>query len=191
MIKATMLKTKIVNALRLSRWGVGASFIATAWWLGLTGVSNASNGILNNTASDELSALASLYQDECSACHLAYPPKLLPAGSWKIIMTQLDNHYGENAEISQNLNDQISQYLNQKAGTVGRGFLKRVQDSDPLRITQLPFFLRKHNEIPDRLVAGNPKVGSFSNCNVCHKGAAKGDFDEDTVNIPGYGRWDD
>ncbi|WP_372737254.1 hypothetical protein [Neptunomonas sp.] len=51
--------------------------------------------------------------------------------------------------------------------------------------------MRKHDEIPDRLVEGNPDVGSFSNCNVCHEGAAKGDFDEDRAIIPGYGRWDD
>ncbi|WP_372742464.1 hypothetical protein [Neptunomonas sp.] len=51
--------------------------------------------------------------------------------------------------------------------------------------------MRKHDEIPDRLVEGNPDVGSFSNCNVCHEGAAKGDFDEDRAIIPGFGRWDD
>jgi hypothetical protein len=66
-----------------------------------------------------------------------------------------------------------------------------VQDAAPLRITRLPFFLRKHDEIPVRLVKGNPKVSRLSNRNVCHEGAAMGEFDEDTVNIPGYGRWDD
>ncbi|WP_090728714.1 hypothetical protein [Neptunomonas qingdaonensis] len=51
--------------------------------------------------------------------------------------------------------------------------------------------MRKHDEIPDRLVKGNPDVGSFSHCNVCHEGATKGDFDEDRVDISGYGCWGD
>ncbi|MBT6616074.1 MAG: cytochrome C, partial [Deltaproteobacteria bacterium] len=31
----------------------------------------------------------------------------------------------------------------------------------------------------------------LSNCTSCHKEAEKGIFDDDTVLIPGYGRWDD
>jgi hypothetical protein len=61
----------------------------------------------------------------------------------------------------------------------------------PIRITELPYFTRKHREVPERMVSGNPDVGSFTQCDACHKDAAKGKFDEDTVVIPGFGRWDD
>ena len=61
----------------------------------------------------------------------------------------------------------------------------------PPRITQTRYFLRKHDEVPARLVRDNPKIGSFSNCQACHGGAAQGDFDEDNVRIPGLGRWED
>jgi hypothetical protein len=64
-------------------------------------------------------------------------------------------------------------------------------NQDPPRITQTRYFLRKHDEVPMRLVSGNPKIGSFSNCQACHVGAARGDFDEDDVRIPGVGRWED
>ena len=47
-------------------------------------------------------------------------------------------------------------------------------------------FIRKHDEIPRRMVQDNPKVGSFSQCSNCHNLAEKGIFDEDTVNIPGF-----
>ena len=41
------------------------------------------------------------------------------------------------------------------------------------------------------MVADNAEVGSFSSCEKCHKDAARGLFDEDLVDIPGFGRWDD
>ena len=41
------------------------------------------------------------------------------------------------------------------------------------------------------MVAGNPYVGSFSRCEICHGDAEEGNFDEHGVRIPGYGRWDD
>ena len=69
--------------------------------------------------------------------------------------------------------------------------LKRIKGDAPLRITELPYFVRKHDEIPERMVSGNEDVGSFSNCNACNQRAESGDFDEDSVRFPGYGRWDD
>jgi mono/diheme cytochrome c family protein len=33
-----------------------------------------------------------LYKQECAACHMAYPPGLLPARSWTRIMSGLDKH---------------------------------------------------------------------------------------------------
>jgi hypothetical protein len=39
------------------------------------------------------------------------------------------------------------------------------------RITETPYFIRKHHRVPARLVTDNPEVGSFSQCNRCHIGA--------------------
>ncbi|MDH5218993.1 MAG: diheme cytochrome c, partial [Gammaproteobacteria bacterium] len=41
----------------------------------------------------------SLYKEECSACHMAYQPGLLPARSWEKMMDNLADHFGENAEL--------------------------------------------------------------------------------------------
>jgi len=65
-------------------------------------------------------------------------------------------------------------------------------DEAPLRITEVPYIKHKHEEIPARLIKGNPKVRSLSYCTKCHQEARdKGIFDDDTVLIPGHGRWDD
>lgn len=136
-----------------------------------------------------------LYVEECGSCHLAYPPQLLGARNWQALMSGLDDHFGENAELGALERTQIQDYLNQHAADNSSYQNSRYQDrsgvtGDNLRITQQPFFIREHDEVPERLVTGNEKIGSFSQCDSCHGNAAKGSFDEDEVNIPGYGRWD-
>jgi hypothetical protein len=126
------------------------------------------------------------YQTECGSCHLAYPPGLLPARSWEALMDGLADHFGDNAELPAADAAAIRDYL------VGHAGDRRVRgDRTPLRITETRYFRHKHDEVPPRLVRDNPEVGSFSNCQACHRKAEAGSFDEHTVNIPGYGRWDD
>ena len=54
--------------------------------------------------------------EECSACHMAYPPSLLPARSWSAIMTGLDDHFGENAMLDEATRAEIEAYLTGAAG---------------------------------------------------------------------------
>jgi len=140
---------------------------------------------------------AMLYQEECAACHMAYPPELLPAQSWQKILDTLDNHFGDNASLDPASRQTLSQYLqnhNAEAGANRRSrrILRSITtDSVPLRISELPYIRRQHHELPARLVTANPQVKSLSNCVACHQGAERGDFNDDTVRIPGYGRWED
>jgi hypothetical protein len=141
---------------------------------------------------EELSTNAITYQTECASCHLAYPAHLLPKRSWQIIMATLPDHYGDDASLSPAVQGDILAYLSGNSAVNNDRMLRRVAvDKTPLRITELPYFKGKHREIPERMVKDNPKISSFSQCDSCHKGAAKGQFDEDNVVIPGFGRWDD
>jgi len=138
-----------------------------------------------------------LYDQECSSCHFAYPPGLLPAKSWQAVMSRLDNHFGENAELAETDRSAIQDYLvsnsaDKSTSRRSRGIMRSVSDaSTPLRITELRYFKREHGEIPARLVKDNPQVGSFSQCDRCHQDAKSGYFSEHKIRIPGYGRWDD
>jgi hypothetical protein len=138
-----------------------------------------------------------LYEEECSSCHFAYPPGLLPAKSWQTIMSRLDDHFGENAEVAETDRIAIQDYLVSNGADKSqlrrsRGIMRSLSpDSVPLRITELPYFKREHNEIPAYLVKGNSQVGSFSQCDSCHQDANGGYFSEHKIKIPGYGRWDD
>lgn len=135
-----------------------------------------------------------IYQAECGSCHMAYPAQLLPTDSWVRMMGALGDHFGENAELDDKSAQQIGDFLIQTSRPVDgqyRRMLRNLDGQTPLRITELPYFRHEHNEIPSRLIQGNDKVGSLSQCDACHRGAGKGWFDEDNVVIPGVGRWHD
>ena len=138
-----------------------------------------------------------LYVTECGSCHFAYQPGWLPARSWALMMRKLDQHFDENAELDQQSRDAITQYLVTEAADVkpnrkSRKILRSIKGKDvPQRISTLRYMLRKHDEIPRRLMEGNAKVGSAANCAACHTEASAGHFNEHGVKIPGYGPWDD
>ncbi len=135
------------------------------------------------------------YLEECGACHYAYPPGLLPARSWEKIMSNLGDHFGENAELGTDVMQSLNTYLAKNAADkvsnrLSASIAKSTADSTPLRITETAFFKREHREISPRLVKDNPQVKSFSRCQACHTRAQEGSFDEDEVNIPGHGKVD-
>jgi hypothetical protein len=73
-----------------------------------------------------------------------------------------------------------------------RGIARSLSKRDvPLRISETRYFQRKHHELPSRMVKGNDKVRSFSNCDRCHTRAAQGSYNEHQVKVPGFETWDD
>ena len=125
------------------------------------------------------SATNATWKAECGSCHLAYPPQLLPAPAWRRVMAGLGKHFGTDASVDARAAAEIGAFLETNAGQ-GR---KRGQDSGTLRITQTPWFTRKHHEV-SAADWKNPKIKTAANCSACHSGAERGDFDEDTVRIP-------
>ena len=116
---------------------------------------------------------------ECSACHVAYPARYLPAESWRAIMSGLDKHFGSNASLDDATAREITAYLEKNAST--RKYA--VSGKPVLRITETRWFKSEHREVAARHWK-NPKVKSSANCGACHTTADKGDFSEDNVKIP-------
>lgn len=137
------------------------------------------------------------YLNECGSCHFAYQPGLLPIASWEKLMSGLDDHFGENAELPEEDANRIRNYLlDGAAGRTNRKisvkFMRSLHDGQiPLRISEIPYFVKEHDELSRKMVQDNPEVKSFSRCDACHTDAAKGIFDEHAVRIPGFGRWED
>lgn len=144
-----------------------------------------------------------LYRAECGSCHFAYPPGLLPARSWEDVIARLDDHFGENAELDPQTTGELVLYLTANSADRSGYWYKRskrfahsvdIGKDTPLRITEVSYFQRKHDEVPKWVVKPGDRSPSrvrFAQCDGCHTGADKGSFDEDDVQIPGYGKWDD
>jgi hypothetical protein len=119
------------------------------------------------------------YQQECAACHVAYPPGMLPAASWQRIVNNLPRHYGTDASLDPATVNALSVWLTANAGTA-----KRAREEPPEdRITRSSWFIRKHNEV-STATWKLPAVKSAANCTVCHIRSEQGDFNERNVRIP-------
>ena len=119
------------------------------------------------------------YTQECAACHLAYPPSLLPAASWQRLMGGLDKHHGSDASLDPATVKQLSTWLQAYAGTD-----KRVREAPPEdRITRSAWFERKHRKVQPAVWV-HSSVKSAANCAACHSGAERGDFDDDGLQVP-------
>lgn len=134
-----------------------------------------------------------LWHAECSVCHVAYPPGLLPERSWRAIMDGLDRHFGENASLDPADRRTITEFLAANAADrVDNRWAHQIAAATPagrtpLRITEFAWFERKHDELRAE-VWKRKEVGSPANCGACHPGAEKGRFDEAAVVVPGSAR---
>ncbi len=110
---------------------------------------------------------------ECGSCHMAFQPGLLPAASWKLVMAQLADHFGEDATLPAEKVAAIEAVLVSQAG--------RSQKGEPSpRITEQRWWKHEHDARhvkPERWTA--PDVLSKVNCVACHPRAERGDYDDD------------
>lgn len=118
------------------------------------------------------------WQEECSSCHIAYPPQMLPARSWRAIMDGLDQHFGTDASLDAQTAADITAFLEHNAGR------ERLSSTPPLlRISETRWFVHEHDEVPARIWQ-NEQVKSPSNCAACHVNAGQGDYSERGIRIP-------
>jgi hypothetical protein len=119
------------------------------------------------------------WRQECGSCHIAYAPGLLPAESWRKLMSGLDKHFGADASITPPEITEITDFLVKHASSRWKA------PTSPLRITETRWFKSEHDsdEVPPALWK-NPAVKSPANCQACHTGADKGDFRERGIRLP-------
>lgn len=122
-------------------------------------------------------------KEECGSCHLAFAPSMLPARSWQRMMNELDNHFGDNANVDAATRERITRYLVANAGDAGGGrstskLLKGLSpDSAPQRITELPKWVREHRKVPD-WEWRHKEVRTKANCVACHTKAEQGYYED-------------
>lgn len=124
-----------------------------------------------------------LYRSECGACHVAFPPALLPAASWQAVLGGLDRHYGSDASLDGAARDRLAAWLPAQAE---RSRLRERPPED--RLTRSPWFVREHREARDeggwRPAGTGAAATSFARCEACHVHASEGAFDEHDLRRP-------
>ncbi len=123
--------------------------------------------------------LPQIYVQECASCHVAYPAGMLPAASWRRLMSGLDKHFGTNATLDEQDLRFISQWLMTHADTRNTTSPPVPQD----RITRTDWFVREHRHI-EPTTWRLPSVRSASNCIACHTAADQGSFRERELRMP-------
>lgn len=120
------------------------------------------------------------WKSECASCHVAYPPGLMPAASWRAVMARLDRHFGSDATIDAATAAAIEAFL---VANAGRDRSPSPTAEPILRITEMRWFVHEHDEIAPATFH-SPEVKGAANCGACHTNADSGRFSEREVRIP-------
>ena len=100
------------------------------------------------------------------------------------MMSELKNHFGDDARVDAATATHISDYLMSNAGdTGGRRYSDKLlrgtsTSKAPLRITELERWVGEHREVP-AWEWRHKDVRSKANCLACHSGAERGYYDDD------------
>lgn len=138
-------------------------------------------------------AVSAAYNDECSGCHMAYQPWLMPARSWEKLIDGAGDHFGEDLDLDGDVAGEIRAYLvdnsaentgvrNEWTGRRGK-IMQRLEGKTPMSIGEIPYIKKEHRRLRSK-VFKRPSIMSFSNCGACHKTAGEGDYEEDNIRIP-------
>jgi mono/diheme cytochrome c family protein len=122
-----------------------------------------------------------VYTAECGSCHIAYPPQLLSASGWNLVIAGLDRHFGVDASVDTKAAQAVGNYLAANAGS------ERRFGANTLRISDTPWFRKEHDEVPAGAWKA-PQTRSAANCAACHPGADRSDFSERAVRLPAAAR---
>jgi len=131
-----------------------------------------------------------LWRDECGSCHAVFHPVLLPARSWQKTMAEQDQHFGTDLGLDSTTTQTVLKFMVDNAAdghtteAATKIDLSLAKDATPLRITETPYWVKKHREVSAADWA-KPQVKSKTNCAACHSDADAGTFEDGAMQIPG------
>ena len=125
----------------------------------------------------------SAFEEECASCHMAYPPQMLHADSWRAMMGKLSRHFGSDASLDEKRRTAITDFLVANAGGRKTGDTRDARGKPLLRISETARFEKEHREI-STAIWKRASIKSPANCTACHAQAAAGDYNEHSIRIP-------
>jgi nitrate/TMAO reductase-like tetraheme cytochrome c subunit len=124
-----------------------------------------------------------VFEEECASCHMAYPPQMLDARSWRAVMNGLSKHFGSDASIDERRRTTITDFLTANSGGRKTGDTSDARGEPLLRISETARFKKKHREIT-AATWQRAAIRSLANCTACHAEAAAGNYIEHSIRIP-------
>ncbi|MCF8157111.1 MAG: cytochrome b/b6 domain-containing protein [Rhodoferax sp.] len=129
------------------------------------------------------------WREECGSCHIPFYPALLPVRSWARTLAEQDKHFGTDLGLDAGTSVAILAFLTANAAErhLTEAGLKidrsLAPNAAPLRITETPYWIKKHREIPNATWLA-PKVKSKTNCDACHLDAMQGTYEDAAMRLP-------
>lgn len=123
-------------------------------------------------------ALDLAWKNECSGCHLAYHPSLLPARSWSRMFDEQESHFEEDLALSDASLQHLRTYAARNAAealaspVAWKMATTIPAEAAPLRISATAYFEERHA----RLEAATWERVRPSACGTCHRDAEAGTF---------------
>ncbi len=106
-----------------------------------------------------------LYLENCSSCHIALPPEVMPSDTWRTLLLEPEQHYGQKLEpIPRPFIFVVWDYVR----TFSRPLNKEEQT--PFRLSESRYFKAFHPQVD------LPQSLNSRTCVSCHPGAAEYDF---------------
>lgn len=106
-----------------------------------------------------------LYLKNCGSCHIALPPQVMPSETWRQLLLDLDQHYGQKLEsiFSPSLL-MMWNYL--------RDFSRPLKEEEaiPYRVKESRYFKALHPRVDF------PEPARLTTCVSCHPGASEYDY---------------
>ncbi|MDH5649544.1 MAG: cytochrome b/b6 domain-containing protein [Gammaproteobacteria bacterium] len=130
-----------------------------------------------------------VWREVCGECHLAYYPTLLPARSWQKMMQDQADHFGEDLGMDNALVTNILTFLTANSAeshlteTAWKVDISTPAEEIPLRVTETPYWQKKHKKIPERYWK-HEQVTAKGNCEGCHLDAKEGTFEDAAMRLP-------
>lgn len=138
----------------------------------------------------QAAAIPAAWQRECSGCHFAYPPALLPLRSWKRMLAEQASHFGEDLSLNAASLRQLSKDAAAAPAAPPWAAWKLSQSApageSPQRITDLRFWRRAHRDLPESSFRPPISAGRLD-CEACHRDATSGIFHPRMIQKPARG----
>jgi len=109
----------------------------------------------------------------------------LPKNSWRVLMSDLENHFGDDAFLDIEDNVNILRFLenNSAEGSTKEVSFKMLQSigkKDIIAITSTSFWKERHANI-SKDIFKHKKIKSKANCKACHIDIEKGLIEDENI----------